>query len=33
VFILVEDQYGVGDWLDLGEVTGSVEAVTLRATG
>jgi moderate conductance mechanosensitive channel len=32
VFILVEDQYGVGDWVDLGEVTGSVEAVTLRAT-
>ena len=32
VFILVEDQFGVGDWVDLGEVTGSVEAVTLRAT-
>ncbi|HTX09195.1 MAG TPA: mechanosensitive ion channel domain-containing protein [Solirubrobacteraceae bacterium] len=30
VFILVEDQFGVGDWVDLGEVTGSVEAVTLR---
>lgn len=32
VFILVEDQFGVGDWVDVGEVTGSVEAVTLRAT-
>lgn len=32
VFILVEDQFGVGDWVDLGEVTGAVEAVTLRAT-
>ncbi|HTP21701.1 MAG TPA: mechanosensitive ion channel family protein [Solirubrobacteraceae bacterium] len=32
VFILVEDQFGVGDWIDLGEVTGAVEAVTLRAT-
>jgi moderate conductance mechanosensitive channel len=24
VFILVEDQFGVGDWVDLGEVTGAV---------
>ncbi|HUA45573.1 MAG TPA: mechanosensitive ion channel family protein [Solirubrobacteraceae bacterium] len=32
VFILVEDQFGVGDWVDLGEASGSVEAVTLRAT-
>ncbi|MGZ4306572.1 MAG: mechanosensitive ion channel family protein [Solirubrobacteraceae bacterium] len=32
VFILVEDQFGVGDWVDVGEATGSVEAVTLRAT-
>jgi moderate conductance mechanosensitive channel len=32
LFILVEDQLGVGDWVDLGDVTGSVEAVTLRAT-
>ncbi len=30
--ILVADQFGVGDWVDLGEVTGAVEAVTLRAT-
>ncbi|MGZ4187445.1 MAG: mechanosensitive ion channel family protein [Solirubrobacteraceae bacterium] len=32
VFILVEDQFGVGDWVDVGAATGSVEAVTLRAT-
>ena len=32
VSILVEDQFGVGDWVDLGEATGSVEAVTLRST-
>jgi small-conductance mechanosensitive channel len=32
VFILVEDQFGVGDWVDVGEASGSVEAVTLRAT-
>ena len=32
VFILIEDQFGVGDWVDVGEATGSVEAVTLRST-
>jgi small-conductance mechanosensitive channel len=32
VFILVEDQFGVGDWIDVGAASGSVEAVTLRAT-
>jgi small conductance mechanosensitive channel len=32
VFMLVEDQYGVGDVVDLGEATGTVEAVTLRST-
>ncbi|HYB30955.1 MAG TPA: mechanosensitive ion channel family protein [Solirubrobacteraceae bacterium] len=32
LFILVEDQFGVGDWVDLDEVTGAVEVVTLRAT-
>lgn len=32
VFILVEDQFGVGDVVDLGAATGTVEAVTLRAT-
>jgi moderate conductance mechanosensitive channel len=31
-FMLVEDQYGVGDIVDVGEVTGEVEAVTLRVT-
>ncbi|NLV54351.1 MAG: mechanosensitive ion channel family protein [Acidimicrobiales bacterium] len=32
LFILVEDQYGVGDVVDLGEATGTVEAVRLRTT-
>lgn len=32
IFILVEDQYGVGDIVDLGEATGTVEEVTLRVT-
>jgi small conductance mechanosensitive channel len=32
VFMLVEDQYGVGDVVDLGDATGTVEAVTLRST-
>ena len=32
VFILIEDQFGVGDEVDLGVAIGSVEAVTLRAT-
>jgi small conductance mechanosensitive channel len=37
IFILVEDQYGVGDIIDIGEVSGTlvagtVEAVSLRAT-
>ena len=32
VFIFMEDQYGVGDVIDLGEAIGSVEAVTLRMT-
>lgn len=31
-FILLEDQLGVGDVVDLGEAKGTVEAVTLRAT-
>ncbi|HEY3142612.1 MAG TPA: mechanosensitive ion channel family protein [Acidimicrobiales bacterium] len=31
-FILVEDQYGVGDIVDLGDATGTVEAVNLRTT-
>jgi small-conductance mechanosensitive channel len=32
VFMIVEDQYGVGDVIDLGEAVGTVEAVTLRVT-
>ena len=32
VFMLLEDQYGVGDSVDLGEVRGIVEAVGLRIT-
>jgi small conductance mechanosensitive channel len=30
--IILEDQYGVGDVVDLGEATGTVEAVGLRIT-
>jgi small-conductance mechanosensitive channel len=32
VFMIVEDQYGVGDVVDLGEAVGTVEAVSLRVT-
>ena len=32
IFIIIEDQYGVGDVVDVGEATGTVEAVTLRVT-
>ncbi len=32
LFLLVEDQYGVGDVIDVGGVSGSVEAVGLRVT-
>ncbi len=32
VFMLLEDQYGVGDVIDTGSATGTVEAVTLRTT-
>ena len=31
-FILVEDQYGVGDVVNLGEATGTIEDITLRVT-
>jgi small-conductance mechanosensitive channel len=31
-FMIVEDQYGVGDLVDVGEVTGRVEEVQLRIT-
>ncbi len=32
VFMLAEDQYGVGDVIDMGEATGTVEGVGLRVT-
>jgi small-conductance mechanosensitive channel len=32
LFMLLEDQYGVGDTVDLGEATGVVEAVGMRIT-
>ncbi|HEY2947004.1 MAG TPA: mechanosensitive ion channel family protein [Micromonosporaceae bacterium] len=32
LFMLLEDQYGVGDTVDVGEATGVVEAVGLRTT-
>jgi small conductance mechanosensitive channel len=32
LFMLLEDQYGVGDVIDIGEVSGTVEAVGLRIT-
>lgn len=32
LFLMVEDQYGVGDVIDVGEATGTVEAVGLRVT-
>jgi small-conductance mechanosensitive channel len=32
LFMLLEDQYGVGDVVDLGEATGTVEGVGLRIT-
>lgn len=32
LFMIIEDQYGVGDTVDLGEASGVVEAVGLRVT-
>jgi small-conductance mechanosensitive channel len=32
IFILLEDQYGVGDAISVGKVTGTVETMTLRIT-
>jgi small-conductance mechanosensitive channel len=32
IFMLLEDQYGVGDVIDVGEATGTVEGVGLRTT-
>lgn len=31
-FIILEDQFGVGDDVDLGQASGTVESITLRAT-
>ncbi len=32
IMMIIEDQYGVGDVIDTGEATGTVEEVTLRVT-
>lgn len=32
IFMLIEDQFGVGDVVDVGEAVGTVEQVTLRTT-
>lgn len=32
IFMLFEDQYGIGDVVDLGDASGTVEAVSLRVT-
>lgn len=32
VFMLLEDQYGVGDVIDAGQATGTVEGISLRTT-
>jgi moderate conductance mechanosensitive channel len=32
ILMLIEDQYGVGDVINIGDVTGTVEAVSLRTT-
>ncbi|MFN8125540.1 MAG: mechanosensitive ion channel family protein [Candidatus Nanopelagicales bacterium] len=32
IFLILEDQFGVGDFVDLGEAIGTVEEVTLRVT-
>lgn len=32
IFMIIEDQYGVGDVIDTGEATGTVEEVSLRVT-
>lgn len=32
IFMIVEDQYGVGDFVHTGDVSGTVEAVSLRVT-
>ena len=32
IFMLTEDQFGVGDLIKVGELTGTVQEVTLRVT-
>jgi small-conductance mechanosensitive channel len=32
IFMIMEDQYGIGDVIDMGEASGTVEAVGLRVT-
>jgi len=32
LFMLIEDQYGIGDVVDVGEASGSVERISLRTT-
>ena len=32
IFLIIEDQYGIGDAVDVGPVVGTVEDVTLRVT-
>jgi moderate conductance mechanosensitive channel len=32
IFMLIEDQYGLGDIIDTGEAAGTVEAISLRTT-
>src|ERR1019366_5145256 len=32
IFMMLEDQYGVGDVAEIGKITGTVEAVSLRIT-
>ncbi len=32
LFVLIEDQYGIGDVVDVGPATGTIERVTLRST-
>lgn len=32
LFMLIEDQFGIGDVVDLGEASGTVERISLRAT-
>jgi len=32
IFVIVEDQYGIGDVIDVGRATGTVEGISLRMT-